>query len=55
MASVNELFNDDKLTDIRLPVVKSKPYGNDKWTDSMIKKHDLVYTTRGVGRPKRLI
>lgn len=32
---------------------KSKPLGTERWVDKVIKKYDLVATTRPPGRPKK--
>jgi putative transposase len=54
LSSVNEIYDSGKLSRLRNSITKGLPYGSDKWTDSMVEKYNLVATTRGVGRPKRV-
>jgi len=54
LSSVNEIYDSEKLSRLRNSITKGLPYGSDKWTDSMVEKFNLVATTRGVGRPKRV-
>ena len=54
LSSVNEIYDSEKLSRLRNSIIKGLPYGSDKWTDSMVEKYNLVATTRGVGRPKRV-
>jgi putative transposase len=54
LSSVNEIYDSEKLSKLRNSITKGLPYGSDKWTDSMVEKYNLVATTRGVGRPKRV-
>ncbi len=52
LASVNDLLQEDTLTELRHAANKGKPYGTVDWTDSMVDQFDLGHTLRGPGRPK---
>jgi putative transposase len=52
LQSVNELFDDDSLTTIRMSVNKGTPFGGEKWAAGMITKYNMLSTTRAPGRPR---
>lgn len=49
---INQTFSDESLSAIRTSVNKGKPFGNDAWVDKTVDTFGLVYTLRGVGRPR---
>lgn len=51
--SVNEIYNEDILENIRHSVAKGKPFGSEKWVNDIIEKYKLGSTLRQPGRPKR--
>jgi len=53
LSSVNDVFKNDDLNDIRYSVNKGKPYGTRGWIEKMVVKFGLDHTVRGPGRPKK--
>lgn len=51
--SVNTVFPKEHLETIRTAVNRGSPYGTDTWQDKMIDECNLMYTIRGVGRPRK--
>ncbi len=49
---LNERESDESLTTIRNSVNKGTPYGTINWVEKMVKKFDLLLTTRVRGRPR---
>lgn len=49
---VNEPLPKPVLKSLRHSIERGKPLGNDKWVGQQIKKHNLTYTIRPVGRPR---
>jgi len=50
---LNEKEDAGTLIRIRQSVNKGTPYGAVKWVEKMVKKFDLLLTTRLRGRPKQ--
>lgn len=53
LSFVNTSQSKDEEENIRLSVVKGKPYGNDSWSMKIIKKFGLEITVRQPWRPKK--
>ena len=53
LKSVNEIYDTEKLTELRYSVNKSAPFGSSSWTSSMVKRYNLQSTLRSIGRPKK--
>ncbi len=53
LSFVNTLQPKEEEENIRVSVVKGKPYGKDAWSTQIIKKFNLEPTTRPKGRPKK--
>ena len=49
---VNEPLTEKELASIRHCVKRGKPYGDESWTDKMVKRFGLESTLRPQGRPK---
>lgn len=54
LAFVNTPQTEDEEKNIRLSVVKNKPYGNDNWSNKIIKEFGLEATLRSKGRPRKI-
>lgn len=54
LKSVNEIYNEEKISTLRQSVNKCTPYGSEEWVDDMVKRFNLISTTRNPGRPKKL-
>lgn len=52
-AWVNEPDKAADVTEIRISVAKSKPFGTMKWIERMVERFGLQGTLRGRGRPKQ--
>ena len=52
---VNEVLTAKELEATRHSVVRGKPFGDDKWTASTVKKQCLESTLRPQGRPRKLV
>jgi len=52
---VNTLLKDEgeKLKNIRHSIQKGKPFGNDSWVKTIVKKLNILSTLRKRGRPKK--
>ena len=50
---INSSEKEDDLKVIRNAVNRGVPYGNERWVDSMVKKHHLETTLRLPGRPRK--
>lgn len=50
---VNDSFAPEELTSVRRSVQRGAPYGDDEWACQIAKAHDLEFTLRARGRPKR--
>ncbi|MDZ4285550.1 MAG: transposase [Candidatus Sungbacteria bacterium] len=55
LESVNEIIRDDSLRDLRYSVNKGRPYGSDGWIAEMVDRFGLGHTTRGAGRPRKMV
>jgi putative transposase len=53
LSFVNIPLNEKEEYTIRYSVNHGKPLGSDTWASGMIKKYDLIATTREKGRPKK--
>lgn len=51
---VNEIYNEEKISTLRQLVNKCTPYGSEGWVTGMVKRYNLIGTTRNSGRPKKL-
>jgi putative transposase len=52
---LNDGNTEDELTNLRHSIKKGLPYGRPSWVERMIDVHGLESTTRGVGRPKKIL
>jgi putative transposase len=50
---LNQKESEESLQEIRNAVNKGTPYGAMNWVEKMVKKFDLLLTTRTRGRPKK--
>ena len=50
---VNKSDKTDELSQLRVSVAKSAPYGSIDWQKNMIERFKLILTTRSRGRPKK--
>lgn len=53
LEQVNISLVEKELKYIRVSVLKNRPYGNDDWTDKIVKKFGLEITLRQRGRPQK--
>ena len=52
LESVNTIFGEHDLEQVRHSVKKGTPYGGTAWIEEAVEKYNLMSTIRGVGRPK---
>ncbi|OGI87469.1 hypothetical protein A3A91_02195 [Candidatus Nomurabacteria bacterium RIFCSPLOWO2_01_FULL_36_16] len=50
---INTEEKQDNLNTIRMSVLKSVPYGRERWVEKMILKHHLESTMKSPGRPRK--
>ena len=53
LLSVNEVYNENTLNEIRASVTKGAPYGAPEWVGGIVEKYHLESTQRSPGRPKQ--
>lgn len=53
LIQVDQALSEKQLRQIRSSVVKGAPFGNDRWVTDQVAAHDLSYTARSAGRPKK--
>ena len=51
---INTIEDEKVIQSIRSSVVKSTPYGGEKWIEKMVATHKLQATLRSPGRPRKL-
>lgn len=53
LKDINQPLPKQHLETIRHSVIRANPLGSESWVEQMVKKHDLGYTLRTPGRPKK--
>lgn len=51
---INTIEDEKVIQSIRSSVIKSTPYGGEKWIEKMVATHKLQATLRSPGRPRKL-
>lgn len=50
---LKKAFTAKEMEKLEKSETKGAPFGDDEYVQKMIEEHNLGYTQRGVGRPKR--